>query len=504
MVAIYARQSVDKKDSISIETQIEKCKSEVQENEQIKLYIDKGYSGKNTDRPNYKKMINDIEQGLISKIIVYKLDRISRAIIDFSVMLNMFEKFNVKFVSCNEKFDTSTPMGRAMVNIVMVFAQLERETIQQRIKDNYYERGKKGYYLGGVAPFGYTKISVNYNGKKTYSFKENDEQIDDLKNIFEEYASTDISLGKLAEKLTKKSSLTNRQNAWSGVSLGRLLRNPIYVKADADVYVYLKSKNANMNNDITEFIGENGCYVYAERRSITKSKFTDLTDSYVTIALHKGVIDSNIWLECQHKLDLNNQVKNSGKGSHTWLSGLIKCGYCGYAINVVNNNRGNSYINCGGRKLKICNERKKVIHPEDIESIVEKQLLQHMKELKTGINFRQNLITDNIEANKLKIELVQIDNQINKLMDSLAQGNSITIEYINKKISELDEHRKKLLGKIEEAQKNNSLQRKFKKVDLDDCIENWASFDLVQKKSIAKIFIDRISVTDDEIEVTFY
>ena len=107
-------------------------------------------------------------------------------------------------------------------------------------------------------------------------------------------------------------------------------------------------------------------------------------------------------------------------------------------------------------------------------------------------------------ANKLKMEVVHRYKQINKLKKSLAQGNSITIEYINKKISELDEQRKKLLGKIEEAQKSSSLQRKFKKVDLDDCIENWTSFDLVQKKSIAKIFIDRISVTDDEIEVTFY
>ncbi|GHU81073.1 hypothetical protein FACS1894191_7600 [Clostridia bacterium] len=122
--AVYARQSVDKQDSISIESQIEFCKYELKGGT-YKGYTDKGYSGKNTDRPHFQELMRDIEQGIIRRVIVYKLDRISRSIIDFANMMGMFQQYGVEFISSTEKFDTSTPMGRAMLNICIVFAQLE-------------------------------------------------------------------------------------------------------------------------------------------------------------------------------------------------------------------------------------------------------------------------------------------------------------------------------------------------------------------------------------------
>ena len=127
--ALYSRQSVERVDSISIESQLEYCKYETRGNP-YKEYIDRGYSGKNTNRPAFEEMLEDIRQGKISRVIVYKLDRISRSILDFANMMDIFQKYNVEFVSSTERFDTSTPIGRAMLNICIVFAQLERETIQ--------------------------------------------------------------------------------------------------------------------------------------------------------------------------------------------------------------------------------------------------------------------------------------------------------------------------------------------------------------------------------------
>ncbi len=121
--AIYARQSVDRKDSISIESQIEFCKYELRGGN-FKDYKDKGFSGKNTDRPRFQELMADIKRGLIRRVVVYKLDRISRSILDFATMMELFQQYNVEFVSSTEKFDTSTPMGRAMLNICIVFAQL--------------------------------------------------------------------------------------------------------------------------------------------------------------------------------------------------------------------------------------------------------------------------------------------------------------------------------------------------------------------------------------------
>ena len=166
--AIYARQSVDKKDSISIESQIEFCKYELKGGN-CKEYTDKGYSGKNTDRPKFQELVRDIKRGLIAKVVVYKLDRISRSILDFANMMELFQQYNVEFVSSTEKFDTSTPAGRAMMLMVSVFSQLERETIAERIRDNMRELSKTGRWLGGTAPTGYTSVrteKMNINGKK--------------------------------------------------------------------------------------------------------------------------------------------------------------------------------------------------------------------------------------------------------------------------------------------------------------------------------------------------
>ena len=151
---IYARQSVDRKDSISIESQIDFCKYELKGGN-CRVFKDKGYSGKNTDRPEFQKLLGEIRKGKVRRVIVYKLDRISRSILDFATMMELFQEYDVEFVSSTEKFDTSTPMGRAMLNICIVFAQLERETIQKRVTDAYYSRCLKGFHMSGQAPYGY-------------------------------------------------------------------------------------------------------------------------------------------------------------------------------------------------------------------------------------------------------------------------------------------------------------------------------------------------------------
>lgn len=165
MIAIYARQSKDKKDSISIETQIEFCKREVY-GEDFKTYEDKGFTGANINRPDFQELMKDIKDGLITKVIVYRLDRISRSILNFTSMMEIFNKYNVEFVSCTEKLDTTTPAGRMVVNILIVFAQYERESTQQRITDNYYERAKLGVFLGGNTPYGYDSTVTKIMNKK--------------------------------------------------------------------------------------------------------------------------------------------------------------------------------------------------------------------------------------------------------------------------------------------------------------------------------------------------
>jgi len=152
--AAYGRQSVDRKDIISIESQLEFCRHELMGGG-FKEYVDRGFSGKSADRPKFQELIGDIKAGLIKRVVVYKLDRISRSILDFAKMMEIFQEHGVELISSTEKFDTSTPMGRAMLNICIVFAQLERETIQKRVADACHSRSMRGFKLGGPAPYGF-------------------------------------------------------------------------------------------------------------------------------------------------------------------------------------------------------------------------------------------------------------------------------------------------------------------------------------------------------------
>ena len=155
MVGIYARQSLDKKDSISIESQIDLCRQNFDDSDSYLVFQDRGYSGKNIERPGFQSMMDAVREGRIEKIVVYKLDRLSRNIGDFANLWTELDHYHVQFASVRESFDTSTPMGKAMVFIILTFAQLERETTAVRVKDNYYIRIKTGSWPGGPAPYGF-------------------------------------------------------------------------------------------------------------------------------------------------------------------------------------------------------------------------------------------------------------------------------------------------------------------------------------------------------------
>ena len=200
MNAAYARQSVEKKNSISIEGQIELCENTA--GEKLKVYKDRGYSGKNTDRPGFQKLLKDIEANKIEKLYVYRLDRFSRSVADFGRLWETLKAHNVEFVSVNENFDTSTPMGRAMLHIIMVFAQLERETTAERVKDNYYRRASLGAWPGGPAPYGFSNgRSHDTSGRLVPTLELEPAQSKIVQRIYEDYMKEGATLGSVAQGL---------------------------------------------------------------------------------------------------------------------------------------------------------------------------------------------------------------------------------------------------------------------------------------------------------------
>ena len=124
-----------------------------------KIYIERGKSGGNTNRPEYQKLVADIEARKINAVVVKKLDRLSRSLLDFEQLMTRLQANEVEFISLRENFDTTTAMGKAMVRVALFFAQLEREQTAERIRDVFSWRAEQGLYNGGTRPFGYDSVS---------------------------------------------------------------------------------------------------------------------------------------------------------------------------------------------------------------------------------------------------------------------------------------------------------------------------------------------------------
>lgn len=502
MIAIYARQSADRKDSISIEAQIQAGKK-VAGDTPLTIYDqDRGYSGKNTDRPDFQRLVGDIKSGLITRVIVYKLDRISRSVVDFADIMKLFEQYKVEFVSVTESFDTSNPMGRAMLYIIMTFAQLERETIQERVRSNFYERMKLGIGKSGRPPFGFVKMPATILGKNTKILHPKEDEAQLVRQIYDIYANSDITLHKLKHKLTEESTL---KPFFTDVFLNLLLRNPIYVKASADVYHYLKSKNAIIENNIEDFVGVNGCFAYANAKERTHQRFTDLSKTHIALQPHEGLIEPDIWLKCNHRLDKNKAFKNSGSSSYTWLSGLMECAYCGYAAYAATSGSpyNHIYLNCRGRKKHICFERTTVYRINTLEESIEQMLLDYLKQ-RSNSKISQKKKDDNRKLNLLKIELGVVNEKIENLINSIAEGGDILAKYVGEKINELDRESARITTEISKEIMNNKDEDKLPAIDREFILRNWHTFDIEHKKSVAKTLIRKIIISNESIDVDFF
>ncbi|MBU2545020.1 recombinase family protein, partial [Patescibacteria group bacterium] len=162
--AIYTRVSTDNQAEVefnSCEAQEEKIKSFINSQESMsihKIYSDPGYTGANLNRPGLRGILEDIKNGRINCVIAYKIDRLTRSPKDFYQLVELFDQHSVDFISVTERFDTSTPSGRLLRNIMLTFAQFERELASERTKDKMMQRIQKGMWNGGLVPFGYKSV----------------------------------------------------------------------------------------------------------------------------------------------------------------------------------------------------------------------------------------------------------------------------------------------------------------------------------------------------------
>lgn len=333
-VAIYARVSTQHqidKDSLPVQREsLVAYAKYVLNAKSYEIFEDAGYSGKNTDRPAYQKMIARIRKGEFSHLLVWKLDRISRNLLDFTAMYNELKQLGVTFVSKNEQFDTSSAIGEAMLKIILIFAELERKMTAERVSAVMIARAGNGQWNGGRIPYGY-----DYD-KTTKTFSINKAEANIVLKIYTLY-ETYHSLIKVTKALNDSGKCTRRGKSWNPVSLNIILRNPFYI----GVYRY------------------NHCDMTRNSRQDVKSE----KEWVVVENHHPAIIEKERWENILDMLDKNARGwKSTGKtyaraNVHVF-AGLLTCGCCGGNMTAGLKSRPNkngyrpSYYACENRRKK--------------------------------------------------------------------------------------------------------------------------------------------------------
>lgn len=223
--AIYVRVSTGHQvDKCSLPFQKKELKAYLQHVLHIsnyEIYEDAGKSAKNTNRPAFERMMNDIRAGKVSHVVVYKIDRISRNLVDFSIMHDEFKKYGTTFISLNEQFDTSTAMGEAMLKIILVFAELERKMTSERVSDIMKDRATQGKWNGANVPLGY-----KWSEEKQFPVPDETEA-ERVRMIFSMYDSG-MRTPAIMHYLNDNHIPTKRNGRWTTKTLADTLRNPFY------------------------------------------------------------------------------------------------------------------------------------------------------------------------------------------------------------------------------------------------------------------------------------
>jgi DNA invertase Pin-like site-specific DNA recombinase len=324
--------------------------SQIHENWRLvsKHYDDGGFSGGNMNRPALKELFEDIKAGLIDMVVVYKIDRLSRSLFDFSKIVELFDKYNVSFVSVTQSFNTSISSGKLMLNILLSFAQYERELSSERIRDKFAASLKKGMWMGGVPPLEYTckdrKLIINEKEAKIMKF------------IYDKFLQTESYL-EVAGILNAAGYRTRPRNEntpgkkFEPKAILRMLRNPYY----------------------------KGCVVHKEN---------------VYPGEHEAIIEESIWNQVQ---EIFKKHERPGQKEHktttpSFLKGLVYCGACNVLMRkTCSNKRGLQYryYTCSNHlRYKSCEAAQHTIPAEIIEKRVVEEIVRILKspEVVMGLN----------------------------------------------------------------------------------------------------------------------
>ena len=471
-VAIYVRVSTQEqaKEGYSIQEQIDRLTKycEAMGWEVYKIYTDPGFSGADTKRPGLQAMIKDIKRGRVNKVVVYKLDRLSRSQKDtLNLIEDEFLKTGVDFVSMSENFDTSTPFGRAIVGILAVFAQLEREQIKERMAMGKEARAKEGQWNGGQnSPLGYDYI----DGELVI----NPFEALQVKEMFE-LASQNVSSYRITELFNKKGYNT-RYGTWESSTIRRSLRSKVY---------------------------------------LGYTKYNDTWNK----GTHDPIISQELFDEVQTIMDKRADDYNSSRGRGqitSYLGGYLYCTHCGGKYTKITAKRKKpsgdgqyvyEFFGCNSRTkrnpltIKDPNCKNKHWKLSELTDLVFNQIRQ----LALDPEYMHELKEDQEEDNRSEIiraEIDKLDTKMSKLMD-LYLMDTMSKEVLTDKVHILNEQKNKLEAELDiiKAEENDKLTKDEIKHIVDDFPEVLDRGEFEEIRTVIGELIEKIEIDNEDITI---
>lgn len=507
VVAIYSRKSKETDTGESIKNQIDMCKDYFLKQGKeftFEVFQDEGFSGGNTKRPEFQRMMLLAKHGKFDIVACYKVDRIARNIIDFMNTFDTLKKNKVSLVSVTEGFDPNTPIGMMLMTMIAGFAEMERMNIAQRVKDNMNALAKMGRWLGGTPPTGYRTIKENtHDGKYAMYLELIPEMKQKLNFIFKSAAAgyTSRYIGKLVNLHHK--------------TVINIVYNPTFCPSDELSKSYLENLGYKVYGEL------NGCgYLPWNRRpiDIDGKKMYKSDDRFVTVSKHEVPTDSVTWIKANEEIKKRGDEGRPRISQFSFLAHMIIC-KCGSGMSVDSGYKRKDgsrlyYFKCSRKKGGYNNGKcdSKVIRVDyierDILSLLQKICL-NKELLNDEISKTENITIDKNEIKKISKKIKSNDIEMDNLVSQLGKLQGSAADAVTNKMNTLSKENDDLKQKLFLLEHDNILNSinhydiNYLHSKIVNLMSSWDNLSLEDKQFGIQSIIDKIKWDGEKFKISF-
>ena len=429
--AVYTRKSTSaglEQSFNSLDAQREACVAYIQRQPGWTLlpdrYDDGGFTGANTERPAFQRLLADVEAGKVDTVVVYKVDRLSRSLLDFAKLMERFGTTGASFVSVTQNFSTADAMGRLTLNMLMSFAEFEREMIGERTRDKIAAARRKGKWTGGVVPLGYRVID-----KKLVVEDFEAVVVREVFSLYLEQRSVLAVARQLNERhrATKGHTAENgnvrRPRAWNKVDVLRILKNPIY----------------------GGFMRSHGALHSAE---------------------HPAIVESGTFTRVRALLDgIRKVAADPGRNPDYLLRGILRCGCCGSAFTTASTRKGTTeyrYYRC----VKKDKEGREACPSSPLPAAaIEGYVIERLREAVADGDLAEDVtsaVTTRVaarrkdllvERKKLPGKIAELSSEGKRLVETMADQKEAARRLVERRIQEIGEELARQEARLSEVER---------------------------------------------------